>query len=58
MQTGTDEASFNTTTRIASGSQGSTVEGTESQGTRNGDTMQKFLVRLNNSTAVDTQLPS
>ena len=58
MQSGTDEASFNTTAGIASGSQSSSIEGIESQGTRNEGTRLQFLVGLNNSTAVDTQLPS
>ena len=58
MQSGTDEASFNTTAGIASGSHGSSVEGIDSQRTRNEDTILQFLVGLNNSTAVDTQLPS
>ena len=58
MQIGTEEATFNATAGITSGSHGSTVDGADSQGTRNEDTMLQFLVRLNNSTAVDTQLPS
>ena len=57
MQSGNDEASFNTTAGIASGSHGSTVEGADNQGTRDGDPMLQFLVGLSNSIAVDTQLP-
>ena len=37
MQSGTDEASFNTTIGVASGSHGSEVERTDSQGTWNED---------------------
>ena len=37
MQSGTDQASFNTTIGIASGSHGSEVEGTDIQGTLNID---------------------
>ena len=55
---GTDEATFNSTTGIASGSHGSTVEGADSQGTRKEDILLHFLIGLNNRIAVDTQLPS
>ena len=58
MQSSTDGTSFNTTTGIASSSHGSTVEGADSQWTQNEDKMLQFLVGLNNSTAVDAQLPS
>ena len=58
MKSGTDEACFDTTAGITSGSHGSTVEGADSQGARNEDTWLQFLVGLNNGTAVDTQLPS
>ena len=58
MQSGNDEAVFNTTTGIASGSHGSTVEGADSQGTQNKDTKLQFLFGLRNSTAVDKHLLS
>ena len=58
MQSGTDEASFNTSIGIACGCHGSEIEGTDSQRTRNEDKYLQFLVRLNYSIAVDTQFPS
>ena len=58
MQTGIDEATFNIPTGISSGSYGSEIEGTDSQGTRNGDKQLQFLVTLNYSIAVDKKFPS
>ena len=55
MKSGTNETSFNTTNGIAIGSHGSTVEGPDSRGTQNEDRKLLFLVRLKNSTAVDTE---
>ena len=54
MQSGTDEASFITTTEIASCSHGSTVGRPDSQRTQNENTLLQFLFGFNDSTAVDT----
>ncbi|XP_075250897.1 uncharacterized protein LOC142343096 [Convolutriloba macropyga] len=56
MQNGADETSFNTTLRIASSGDGREIEITNCQRTRDEDTQLQFLVGLNYSTAMDTQL--
>ena len=43
-------------TGIASRSHGTKFEGTDSQGTAIEDIMMQFLIRPNNSTAMDTQV--
>ena len=56
MQSRADETSFNTTVGIASSVDGSEVERTNCQKTRDEDTQLQFLVGLNYSTAMDTPL--
>ena len=56
MQSRANETSFNTTLGIASSGDGSEIERTNCQRTRDEDTQLQFLVGLNYCTAMDTQL--
>ena len=56
MQSRADETFFNTTLGIASSGDGSEIERTNCQRTRDEDKQLQFLVGLNYSTAMDTQL--
>ena len=51
-----DETSLNTTLGISSSGDGSEIERTNCQRTRDEDTQLQFLIGLNYSTVMDTQL--